>query len=243
MGVYYKGWFYVRGKPEDIKKFNEKYCPISSFFKQFDLWPSHTIERSETEIKVFIEGKRISIDNVEEMFEKCKNSKLTISFAAQWESIFFYFFQNKIHNRDKFTPNLTSESSKILNYLDKKYNIIPPCGDVFTLEDEGHDEQKQLVDYQNIFNRKKFRPNSIFWGSSTVVLSNITLNYSGKKTIDKIKTIDYAKYLIDCYYPTDLVFKITSKSESEELIKTLKDYFDFVKIIKTPMVTVKNSTD
>lgn len=166
-----------------------------------------------------------------------------MSVLVESELDYIELSQNKIHSRDKFTPNLVSDSSKILDFLDKKYNLIPIFGNVIILEDDGHTEWKQLAEYKNVFNAEKlkFKSNRQYMPYDTA-LSNMTLNYSGNRTIDKVKTIDFANSLIEDYYPCNLVFKIISKSESEELIKTLKDRFEIVKIIKPQILNKRSHT-
>lgn len=164
------------------------------------------------------------------------NSDLTISVFIDFESAAYWILENKEHNRDKFTPNVTSKSAEILDFLDKKYDLIPTFGNVATLEDDGSNEWRQLVDYRNVFKLKNQKESPC-----DTLLSNLTLNYSGNKTIDKVKTVDFAKDIIDKYEPENFIFRINSKSESEELIKILKDSYETVKITKPPMLGKRSS--
>lgn len=245
MGTYWYGQMNIKGKSKDLNKFEEKYPQIHQFFTEFDIWPwIDEYERTESEINVKISGKTHPYQGqFEKMMEKYKNSNLTMSVLVESELDYIELSQNKIHSRDKFTPNLVSDSSKILDFLDKKYNLIPIFGNVIILEDDGHTEWKQLVEYKNVFNAEKlkFKSNRQYMPYDTA-LSNMTLNYSGNRTIDKVKTIDFANSLIEDYYPCNLVFKIISKSESEELIKTLKDRFEIVKIIKPQILNKRSHT-
>ena len=153
---------------------------------------------------------------LKKMFEMYPELTITVIVKPEYDFPPHIRAVSKRHNREKYGPDYESPSSRTLDYLDRKYDLIKPGGYVMVQEDEGVDDWQRVVDYKII--------SKVYRDPFDCILSNVSP-----------KNLDYDDFRFEILMINNfiresgnLVFRAMEDSGMENLIDTLKIKFERV---------------
>lgn len=129
--------------------------------------------------------------------------------------------ENKKHNSEKYGPDYDSQSSKLLDFLDRKYDLIKAGDSVKVMEDDGIEEWQSVVSYKIIEELGDFPFN--------VILSNIT-----PKDFNQDSSFFVESYVINHLIRENgnLVFRAVEGPITDRLVESLEIKFGTVERFK-----------
>ena len=177
---------------------------------------NHTIdEYDKTQCEFGFYAKSLPDFILERLARMHPELTISITIEPDFESPQYVFCENRVHNRDKFSPIFDSSSSRILDWIDREYDLIKTGDSVMVLEDDG--EWQKVVDYKII---KRFGDLPF-----NVILSNLVPNeYDDSFALES--------YILNRYLKQNghLVLRAFEGQVFDSLLESLEIKFEKVKI-------------
>ena len=154
------------------------------------------------------------------MFEMYPELTMTLIIKPEYDYPPHVRAVSKLHNREKYGPDYESISSRTLDYLDRKYDLIRPGSYVMVQEDEGVDDWQSVVDYKIV--------SKVYREPFDCILSNVS-----PKNLDH-DDFRFEILMINNFVKKkgNLVFRAMEDSRMENLIDKLKIKFERVETFK-----------
>ena len=155
------------------------------------------------------------------MVEMYPNLTMTVFKEPEYDYPKHVCLENKKHNREKYGPDYDSESSKLLDFLDRKYDLIKAGDSVNVMEDDGVEKWQNVVSYKIVEELSDFPFN--------VILSNIT-----PKNFNQDSSFFVESYAINSLIIENghLVFRAVEGTVTDRLVESLKIKFESVETFK-----------